>query len=114
MLRRVLAEGLGQLGGGGGLALGDVEEDGRDLQDVVEVGLDAGAPLEHLVLVARDLEALLGFLQAHQRHVGQPDLVRGLVDHARHGGGWRGGIRARPSLEMCLYSRERSRWSYSS
>ena len=39
----VFAEGVGQVGGWGGLALGDVEEDVGDLEDVVEVGFDAGA-----------------------------------------------------------------------
>lgn len=49
--RRVLAKGLVQLLGRRRLALGDVEEDVGDLEDVVDVRLDALTPLEDLVLV---------------------------------------------------------------
>ena len=39
----------------GELALGDVHEHVRDLEDIIDVGLDAAPPFLHLVLVARYL-----------------------------------------------------------
>ena len=48
-------EGLLELVALGELALGDVHEHVRDLEDVIDVGLDAAPPFLHLVLVARDL-----------------------------------------------------------
>lgn len=84
--RRVLAKGLGEVGGRGGLAARDVEEDVGDLQDVVDVFLVAGPPFEDFVLVARDFEALLGLFVAHEGDVGELYLVGGLV-YERHSGG---------------------------
>ena len=93
------AKGLGQVGRRRRLALADVEEDVVDLQHVVEVLLGAVAPLQHLVLVARELEAFLAwagqpglsyesgsgtFLHPHERHVRELDLIGRLVD--RHFG----------------------------
>lgn len=40
------------------MALGNVEKDIWNLQDVVEVGFDAGAVFEDFVFVARDFESL--------------------------------------------------------
>ena len=73
------------------MSFGDVQEDGVDLEDIVKVRLDPRAPFQdlisldllcaavhlgtNLVLIARDLKALFGFLQTHQGNVGQLDLV---------------------------------------
>lgn len=74
----VFAESLCEVGGGRGLAFGDVEEDGGDLEDIVEVGLDAGAVFEDFVLVTGDFETLLTALEPYERDVGELDLVGGL------------------------------------
>lgn len=83
--RGILAEGLLEVGRRRRLALGHVQKDVGDLQDVVEIGLDAGAPFEHFVLVAGDLEPLLALFESDEGDVGQFDLVGGLLD--RHFGG---------------------------
>jgi hypothetical protein len=41
------------------LAFADVDEDILDLQDIVDVGLDLGSPLEDFVLVAGNFITLL-------------------------------------------------------
>jgi hypothetical protein len=56
---RLLGEGLFQIGFGCDLALGDVEENIFDLQDVGEIGFNAVAVFEDFVLVAGYFEALL-------------------------------------------------------
>jgi hypothetical protein len=83
------------------LALGYVEEDVFNLQDVGQILLDLVAPFEDFVLVACDFEALLAYglvslgsvghgrglrtlLHAHQRNIGEFDLIRRLVDSDRH------------------------------
>ncbi len=57
----MFAEGFGQVGLGRNLALGDIEEDIFDLEDVGEVFFDLVAPLEDFVLVAGYLEALFAW-----------------------------------------------------
>ena len=51
------------------LPLGDVEKHVWDLEDIVEVLLDAGAVFEDLVFVARQLEALLCLTMYSEQHV---------------------------------------------
>lgn len=43
------------------MGFGDGEEDGGDLEDIVEVGFGAGAVFEEFVLVAGELEAFFAW-----------------------------------------------------
>ena len=43
------------------MAFGDVDEDGGDLEDFVEVGFETGAVLEDFVFVAGEFEALFAW-----------------------------------------------------
>ena len=72
------AEGFGEVGGGGRLAFADVEEDGGDLEDVVEVFFGAGAVFKSLVFVAGDFEAFAALFEAYEGNVCEADLVGGL------------------------------------
>ena len=78
------AECLDEVLGLGEDALGDVGVDGVGLEHLVEVLLDAGAPGEHLVGEAGDLEALAVLAQPHHRHVGEALLPHRLHQRPRH------------------------------
>jgi hypothetical protein len=78
------AEGLGEFLGVGEDALGDVGVDGVGLEHLVDVLLDAGAPGEHLVWEAGDLEALAVLAQPHHSHVGEALLPHRLHQRPRH------------------------------
>lgn len=78
------AEGLGEFLGVGEDALGDVGVDGVGLEHLVDVLLDAGAPREHLVWEAGDLEALAVLAQPHHSHVGEALLPHRLHQRPRH------------------------------
>lgn len=54
--------------------LGHVLEDALNLQDLVEVRFYPVAPVHHLVTVARNLEALPGFVETNHGNVRQPYL----------------------------------------
>ena len=75
------AECLDEVLGLGEHALG---VDGVGLEHLVEVLLDAGAPGEHLVGEAGDLEALAVLAQPHHRHVGEALLPHRLHQRPRH------------------------------
>lgn len=98
---RFRAEGFGEILGRRGLAFADGEENGGDLEHVVQVRFDAAAPFQHFVFVAGDFEAFFScgwgeglegvwvvlwgwggkgrtFFEADEGDVGETDLVRGL------------------------------------
>lgn len=97
-----LAKALIKLVGARSLALGNVREDPLDLEDLIQVGLDAGTPLLDLVLVAGDLwvgttklsscivltpvepqtnlETLAALLQSDDGDVGEPVEKGGRMD----------------------------------
>jgi len=51
------------------LAFTDREEDVGDLEDIVEVGFDAGAVLKDFVFVAGDFETLLALFESYEGDV---------------------------------------------
>jgi len=80
----VSAKGLNEVLGLGEDALGDVGVDGVGLEHLVDVLLDTGAPGEHLVGEAGDLEALAVLPQPHHGHVGEALLPHRLHQRPRH------------------------------
>lgn len=74
-LERLVGKGFFEIGLGGDLALGDVEEDVFDLQDVGKILFDLVAPLEDFVLVACDFEALLAWGVSVECRIGRGGLA---------------------------------------
>jgi hypothetical protein len=52
------------------LPFGDVEEDVRDLEDIIEVFFYAVAPFEDFVFVAGYFETLFAFFETYEGDVG--------------------------------------------
>jgi hypothetical protein len=74
ILLHVFAKCFGEIVRRGNLAFGYIQEDVRDLQDIVKIFLSAIAVFKDFVLVARYFESLLSYM----------GLVRGTPGNASH------------------------------